>query len=285
VDPVPGPEVLRDYYDNAYEVDREQYRRNILKHGQRDIKMLEGIGGRGRMLEAGCSWGFFLDAARKRGWKVDGIELSDSAAKWAREKLGLDVMRGMIDDCSKIEEKTYDVIVAWHVIEHVQEPNDFLRRSRKGLRTRGLLALRTPNIQSVPARINGRVWHWVGAPAHLSLFSPKSLQLALEENGFVVRHISTRRGDAYNPIFETVRCATLRLGLHHRIKRLLKLSSKDGMTVQSKSGSREGNRRIGSLRRVNRLFDLVFFVLYPIEKLFAVMGGGPEIFVIAERKD
>jgi SAM-dependent methyltransferase len=285
VDPIPRGEILKDYYSKAYAVDRESYRRNICKRGSRDIETLENINGLGLMLEVGCSWGFFLEAARMRGWHVHGIELSQSAAKWAKEMLELNVTCGTIEDSLFPGEAAFDVVVAWHVIEHVQEPSDFLKIARQRLRPGGLLALRTPNIRSVPARINGRAWQWVGAPAHLSLFSPKSLGLAVERAGFSVRHVSTRRGDAYNPVFELLRGSALRVGIHQRIKGLLKLqgtnegnSFQDGEILTS-------SRRARILGQLSRLFDVAFFALYPIERLFESVGWGPELFLVAERND
>lgn len=284
VAPMPPREVLRDYYENSYEVDRGGYRRNVQKQGCRDLEFLEKLNGTGRILEVGSSWGFFLDAARRRGWQVQGIELSDSAVRWAKERLGLNVTCGTMEDFPLPEEAAFDVIVAWHVIEHVQEPMSFLKIVHDSLRPGGLLALRTPNIRSVPARLGGWAWHWVGAPAHLSLFSAKSLRLAVERAGFSLRHNATRRGDAYNPVFEVLRASALRTGVHHNVKKFLKLSIKNGAHASSSEASL-ANRRSHMLGRLSTFFDIAFFPLIPIEKLFEFAGWGPELFLVAERKE
>jgi len=284
VAPMPQWEVLRDYYDKSYEVDRERYRSNVRKHGRRDLEFLEKLNGTGQMLEVGSSWGFFLEAARRRGWQVQGIELSDSAVRWAKERFGLNVTCGSIEDMPVAESTGFDVVVAWHVIEHVQDPMCFLKTVRDSLRPGGLLALRTPNIRSLPARLNGWAWHWVGAPAHLSLFSPKSLRLAVERAGFSVRHISTRRGDAYNPVFEVLRASALKTGIHDNVKRLLKLAGKNGVPAPPREDSL-ANRRSRMLGRLSINFDIAFFALFPIEKLFEFAGWGPELFLVAERED
>jgi 2-polyprenyl-3-methyl-5-hydroxy-6-metoxy-1,4-benzoquinol methylase len=285
VTPVPRREVLREYYDKAYEVDREGYLRNLRRDGRRDLEFLERLNGAGRMLEVGCSWGFFLEKARSRGWQVQGIELSDSAVKWAKESFGLDVRCGTIEDTPLTEKSAYDVVVAWHVIEHVQEPMDFLKIARGRLRPGGLLALRTPNVRSVPARITGWAWQWVGAPAHLSLFSPKSLGLAVERAGFIVRHVATRRGDAHNPFLEVLRGGALRAGVHERVKGLLKLQHRNGSNAVPVDKSDMGGRRSRILGRMSKLCDLAFFAMYPLEKLLDFSGLGPEMFLVAERKD
>ena len=285
VAPIPEREVLKDYYDKSYEVDREGYRKNVRKYGRRDLEFLEKLNGTGRMLEVGSSWGFFLHLARQRGWQVQGIELSGSAVNWAKEKLGLNVTCATIEDFPPVEGAAFDVVVAWHVIEHVQDPMGFLTMLRDRLRPGGLLALRTPNIHSLPARLNGWAWHWVGAPAHLSLFSSKSMSVAVERAGFSVRSIATRRGDAYNPVFESLRASALRLGIHNRIKKLLKLQSTNRAEALPNGQTVKATRRADMLRQLSRLFDVAFILLYPIEKLFEFAGGGPELFLVAERKD
>lgn len=283
VAPVPQTKVLKDYYANAYEVDRESYRRNIRRHGCGDVELLGQFCRTGRMLEVGSSWGFFLEAARQRGWQVQGIELSNSAANWATEKLGLEVTCGTIEDFAKLEHAAFDVIVAWHVVEHVQDPVLFLKIVHDLLRPGGLLALRTPNVRSAPARLNGWAWQWVGAPAHLSLFSPKSLVLSVEQAGFSVRHKATRRGDALNPVFEVLRASALRAGLHQHIKRLLKLQGRNEASALPDGDCLLGSRRVRMLGRMSRFLDLTLFALYPVEKLLDFAGLGAELFLLAER--
>jgi 2-polyprenyl-3-methyl-5-hydroxy-6-metoxy-1,4-benzoquinol methylase len=277
--PVPRREVLKDYYSKEYAVDQEGYRRNVRRNGRGDFELLERIKSPGRMLEVGCSWGLFLQMARNRGWEVRGVELSDAAARWARDRLGLEVIGGTVEESPFPGQAQFDAVVAWHVIEHVQDPMNFLRVLRSCLRPGGLLVLRTPNIRSLPARVNGGAWQWVGAPAHLSLFSTHSLQLAVEQAGFAVRHATTRRGDAYNPLFEIVRGSALKTGLHQTIKRLLQLQA------TSPGHASAGSRRVRLIERMSSLFDVGFFPLYPFEKLLDSAGCGPELFLVAERTD
>lgn len=284
VSPVPQSEVLRDYYDKSYEVDRERYQRNVESLGCRDLEFLERLEGKGRMLEVGCSWGFFLEAAHRRGWRVQGIEVSDSAAKWAKKNFGLDIICGTIEDFMSLGVTSFDVVVSWHVIEHVQDPISFLKIVRECLRPGGIVMLRTPNICSASARLNSWAWHWVGAPAHLSLFSPKSLKVAVELAGFSILHVVTRRGDAYNPLFEALRASALRAGVHQKIKRLFKLTDKSATNGPAVGGSLPG-RRSEILRKLSSIFDTIFIVFLPFEKLLDFAGWGPELLLAAQRKD
>jgi len=51
-----------------------------------------------KVLEVGCAEGHFLDAARKRGWEVCGVELSPVATASARRRFGLQVFEGVLDE-------------------------------------------------------------------------------------------------------------------------------------------------------------------------------------------
>jgi len=201
--PVPNEEDLRVYYNEAYSVVAEAYARGTKRNAPPILSGLaEKFPARGKLLEVGCSYGFFLDAARRDGWEAAGVELDEAAAKYGREKLGLKIFSGTVEsECARFE-PPYDVIATFHVIEHVRDPNGFLQRCRKLLRENGVLILKTPNVASWIARRTGAYWHWLSPPAHIHLFSPETLKLALEKSGFQVEKIWSRRGDAGNNLFE-----------------------------------------------------------------------------------
>lgn len=169
-----------------------------------------------KLLEIGCSYGFFLDRAQKAGWEVTGIELDDTAAKHGRERLGLKIFSGTLESEFANLEPPYDAIATFHVIEHTREPLAFLRLCRELLAENGVLILKTPNVASWIAGATGSWWQWLCPPAHIHLFSPKTLEIALMRTGFRVDRIWSRRGDANNNAFELAcalgRYASLRKG-------------------------------------------------------------------------
>src|SRR5918992_4932373 len=85
-----GPE-LRDLYramhDEAY-LSEESGRRATAR---RLLHMIARHVPAGPLLEVGCGHGLLLDEARRRGYEVTGLELSSSAAAYARDVLQLDV--------------------------------------------------------------------------------------------------------------------------------------------------------------------------------------------------
>jgi len=80
----------------------------------------------GRLLDIGCSAGFFLYEARNKGWDVYGVEPSEWASGYAKEKLGLDkVFRGVFRDAG-YPDNYFDAIVLNDTIEHLSDPKGML---------------------------------------------------------------------------------------------------------------------------------------------------------------
>jgi 2-polyprenyl-3-methyl-5-hydroxy-6-metoxy-1,4-benzoquinol methylase len=140
----------------------------------------------GRLLEVGCSTGFFLNAARLE-FDCRGVEPSSWAARIAHERFGLEVHCGPFETFSA-QPASFDAVAMIDVIEHVIDPRAVAQRVAMLLRPGGVFYVVTPDISSLSARLLGRYW-WGLRPAHLTYFSPKTLGRLLEEAGFEVREI------------------------------------------------------------------------------------------------
>jgi len=203
--PVPDKKVLQDFYNNSYEVDFESYFMGV-KHRSRSTlqELAKHFPNRGRLLEVGCSYGGFLAEARRDGWDVTGIEISENASAYAREKLGLRVFSGTLSDQVHNLGAPYDALAMFHVIEHVQDPLALLASCRQLIKPGGLLILKTPNVASAIAKITGSSWHWVSPPAHLYLYSPETLGKSLTKSGYQALKFQSSQGDAHNNLFAMV---------------------------------------------------------------------------------
>jgi 2-polyprenyl-3-methyl-5-hydroxy-6-metoxy-1,4-benzoquinol methylase len=144
----------------------------------------------GRVLDVGSGNGFFLAMLRHHGWKVQGLDLSASAAEMTRRESGIDVHVGEVTD-DVFEPEQFDFIHMSHVIEHVPSPTIALARVRELLRPGGLLYIETPNIASLGARLWGRYWFALDSPRHLWLFTPETMSRALRESGLAVDRLTT----------------------------------------------------------------------------------------------
>jgi 2-polyprenyl-3-methyl-5-hydroxy-6-metoxy-1,4-benzoquinol methylase len=139
---------------------------------------------RRQLLEVGCAYGWFLAAARARGYDVTGVELSANAAASARARLGPRIHAGQLADAPL--DGPYDVICMWDTLEHVPDPAQFWLSIRKLVADDGVVLFSTPDVSSVPARLLGRRWWTLKPSEHLSQFTPDTHRLVAEQAGMEI---------------------------------------------------------------------------------------------------
>ncbi len=142
-----------------------------------------------RLLEIGCAFGYFLQAAQKKSYRVCGIEIS-AAADQAR-KSGLEVHSQPLEAVA-FPARSFDAVVMLDVIEHFNDPESLLKEIRRVLKETGIVALITPDVNSLARRLLGRKWpHF--KQEHLYYFSRKSLSKLLQRQGFDVLTFKTAK--------------------------------------------------------------------------------------------
>jgi SAM-dependent methyltransferase len=138
------------------------------------------------VLDVGCGCGLFLLNMASTGWQTAGLEPSAQAVGFATGRLGLERIRHGDVSTGTFSNEEFDLVTMWHVLEHVHDPLDTLRRVRSWLRVDGLMAICVPNIGSLQARLFGRFWFHLDAPRHLVHYSPVTLEALLTKAGFQI---------------------------------------------------------------------------------------------------
>ena len=82
----------------------------------------------------------------------------------------------------------FDSIVAGELIEHLKEPELFLKEANRLLKKDGVLIITTPNKDSLINRIFHN-YELPNAPLHFSLFNEKELRILLGKNGSKIKKI------------------------------------------------------------------------------------------------
>lgn len=190
--PTPAPEVVDAVYregyfhgpgagyDDYFSREREIAARKSQRRLDRAAAL--GVTG-GRALDLGCAAGFFLEAARARGFSVRGVEPSAEARAQAASGVR-EAITATLDD----DERGFDLITLWDVLEHLPDPSRTLASLRPRLSPGGLLGVVVPVLGSINTRLAPRTWDQYKPPEHLWFFSPRALRATLAAAGFDVVH-------------------------------------------------------------------------------------------------
>ncbi len=136
------------------------------------------------ILDVGCGSGLFLKTCKDEEIKGEGIDVSNTALRFAKEEFGLTVYNKPIEELIK-EYKKYDLITLWHVLEHFLEPVEELCKIKELLSPKGILLIEVPNFKSIKFRLSGNKWKGGNHPLyHRSFFTSKTLRNTLAEGGF-----------------------------------------------------------------------------------------------------
>ena len=180
----------------------------------------------GLALEVGAGTGWMLRALRERGWRALGNERSLEAALAARAAAGVPIFVGDLGAVRPAP--ALDLVIMFHVLEHLADPLAELRAVARRLRPGGALVLGLPNIASWQARLAGRHWMHLDVPRHLCHFTPDSIERALAVSGYRMTRIDFRSYE-HDP-FGWVQSTLDRLGFEHGllIKQLTGMKRRSG---------------------------------------------------------
>ena len=153
--------------------------------------------GSGRMLEIGPGNGGFALLAQDAGFKVDTIEMDARCCQFLREQIGAYAVQSDDPTAALREmEQKYDVIALWHVIEHLPDGWELLRRATERLQPGGIIALAAPNPDSFSFRVLRARWPHLDAPRHLQLLPIAFLEARARELGLETVMVTTSDGGA-----------------------------------------------------------------------------------------
>lgn len=138
------------------------------------------------VLDVGCGTGEIMEIARTRGAKAEGLELNPDAVGVVRSKR-FTCYEGSVNTCSEVRVRRYDRIILNQVLEHIIHPVGTLAMCAELLSPGGQIIVAAPHLHGLMRARFGRRWISWHVPYHLNHFSRKSLRLAAEGAGLVVR--------------------------------------------------------------------------------------------------
>ena len=198
-DPITKLDYSESYWQGA--IDLEGVKRNFTE--ERNFKVKNWYGDTIKylnknknisVLDIGCGLGFFLSSLNT-SIKKYGVEQSSYAINYMKKNFNnINLIQGGIEKIKDFNIK-FDVVMLYHVIEHLPNPSEAIPLIKEVTKPGGVLILGTPNAGSFFATYFGKNFrHYI--PAHTCLYNLQGIKKLLLKNSFKVFKIE-------KPFFKT----------------------------------------------------------------------------------
>lgn len=164
-----------NFIDKIYQIVKKYSIKNkyrtILKH-HKNPKTL---------LDIGSGTGDFLSASKQYHISSIGTEPNEQARHLSHKKGNT-----VVKDIEDIQNKKFDVITLWHVLEHVYQPTEYLKQINDRLEDKGLLLIAVPNYKSYDSTYYKNNWAAYDVPRHLWHFSKVGIKTLVEKENLEI---------------------------------------------------------------------------------------------------
>ena len=147
------------------------------------------------VLDIGCAFGPYLDAASDSGWQVYGTDISKEAVSYVQNTLKYPAACAAFPDFDAMKEfgvSSFDAVTMWYVIEHFKDLDGVLKAVAGNLKKGGIFAFSTPSASGVSGKFNTQSFFLHSPADHFSLWEPGRADSILRKYGFkVVKIVST----------------------------------------------------------------------------------------------
>ena len=195
------PEIEKEFYEKTYRSDYGKQTAEGLWYAslpeakKRVLRFKELYSKDTNLLEIGCASGYFLFSVMEHVKSVMGVELTTDFVQYARGR-GLDVKESL----DEVPDNSCDLIFMFHVLEHIDDPINFLKEVKKKLSQNGKLIIEVPNVDDILVSVykikNHLDFYW--EIAHNYYFSKTTLGKVIESAGYQYEIFPLQRYDLSN---------------------------------------------------------------------------------------
>ena len=192
INPIPTINDNKKFYDQNLQIRNIKMNYNIKelrKKSENDTKrrvefFLKNIKKNKKILEIGSGNGFFLEELKKEKYDISGCEISKERLIHLKKLKNITTYN--FDFNFKILElgKKFDVVVMFHVLEHISNPKEFLENVRGVLKDKGKIVIEVPNSDDHQLALNESYNQWYWQRAHVNYYHPKTLSQILNKTKF-----------------------------------------------------------------------------------------------------
>lgn len=188
---IPYDTFVEDHYNKKYftgDLHRSAYinykddKFVIVRNMKTFLNEIHKIKPSGKLLDAGCALGFFVELALKEGYDAFGFDPSSYAVKESRKLVGEKRIKYGTISSVYYPPKSFDIVTLFDVFEHLGDPASDLAKLRGFLKDDGIIVIATGDTHSFMAKILKRRWTFYIPPQHLFFFNKKLLTQILSKN-------------------------------------------------------------------------------------------------------
>lgn len=139
---------------------------------------------KGKLLDIGAGIPDFVLKMEKIGWDSYALEISKDQVKLIGDYIKRNhVWQGDFEK-KRISANFFDVLTFWHMLEHLINPAEAIRKSSQILKSNGMIFAEFPNFDSLNLKLFKQNYCHFDLPGHLVYYNKKSLKILFERNGF-----------------------------------------------------------------------------------------------------
>jgi 2-polyprenyl-3-methyl-5-hydroxy-6-metoxy-1,4-benzoquinol methylase len=192
------PNLTEDIYSNAAYLPAAQksYMENVSyrkeRFGKERLELIRihmgDLKGK-KILDVGCGTGWFLETAKEQGMEIFGQELGKELREWTENRIGTDIFSCGIEEIDP--DFCFDVITMFDVLEHVPDPLQLVRHSKRLLDEDGILLIFTPNFDSLSIYVMKEHSNLIAPAEHLTYFTKKSVEVLAQKTDMKITYFRT----------------------------------------------------------------------------------------------
>jgi len=158
------------------------------------LKKILSLGGIKKICELGCGNGYFSKLLAEQGFKVTGIDNSESGIEQARKNApgGVDFIKADLQPqlADILPAAPYDLVVSIETLEHLYNPFFLASLAHRILKPEGYLIITTPyhgylkNVLIASGGLHDKHYNPLWDCGHIKFFSVATLSSLLEKAGF-----------------------------------------------------------------------------------------------------
>ena len=170
-------------YDYSYTSSNSNYSKNYWRKYALDFS--KKYKNKGKIFEIGCNDGFLIENLKQFGYKVSGCDASSIISKISKNKK-LNIFNKIFNFESskqiKKKFKKFDYIIANNVVNHSNNPNDFIKGVKNILDEDGFFIFEQPYwVSMMKSKKIDQIYH-----EHITYFTLKFSNWILRQNGMYI---------------------------------------------------------------------------------------------------